>query len=599
MIAAPDLQYTAACWLVDAITRGTGATRWVVSPGSRSTPLVLALHALGVPLHHVIDERAAAFFALGVARETGVPAPLLCTSGTALAHYLPAIIEASETRLPMLVVSADRPPELHGWGANQTIAQHGIFGAFVRAELDLGTPESLAQLETWGPRLSHFIEAGLVGPDVGPLHLNVPLRVPLEPSVSPDAEALQALATVRQWAERVPQVVRRAAPALPVDGVDELLRAARGCMERGGRGIITVGPLAVDSDVPGAVQRLAQATGFPVLAEAASQCRFGAQLPGVTCVAGFDALLRGPVGRAHLAPELVIQVGATPTSKSLELMAQAGQGARFVLAPFGRPDPSRNAQRVLVGNVAAALDELCGELPQPSAATPTVSDYANAWRTLDACFLELAARKLSEDDALSEGEVAVAVVASLGERDALLLGNSLAIRHVDAYATRTRLTGPVHSQRGASGIDGLLAGAAGAASTGRPVVALLGDVSFLHDLGGLGAHFPGSSVTVVVLQNGGGRIFELLPVANHPGAPMNSFTTDHHADLAAAARVHGHAHTAVRSRADLHAALAEHMGKPGLHVIEAIVPPHDAGPRQRAIYAEVDSMLRERQGASA
>lgn len=599
MIAAPDLQYAAACWLVEAITRGTGATRWVVSPGSRSTPLVLALHALGVPLHHVIDERAAAFFALGVARETGVPAPLLCTSGSALAHYLPAVIEASETRLPMLVVSADRPPELHGWGANQTIAQHGLFGGFVRAELDLGTPESLAQLETWGPRLVRFLEAGLAGPEVGPLHLNVPLRVPLEPSVSPDAEALRALRVAREWAAGTPRVTRRAASALPADGLDELLGAVRSCMERGGRGLITVGPLAVDSDVPAAVQRLAAATGFPVAAEAASQCRFGPQPAGVTCVTGFDALLRGPAGRAHLGPELVIQVGATPTSKSLELMAQAGQGARFVLAPFGRPDPSRNAQRVLVGDVAAALDGLSGLLTPRSPDTDAVSEYAQAWRTLDERFRALAARTLSEGSALSEGEVAAAVVESLGERDALLLGNSLAIRHVDAYAARTRPMGPVHSQRGASGIDGLVAGAAGAASTGRPVVALLGDVSFLHDLGGLGAHFPGSSVTVVVLQNGGGRIFELLPVANHPGAPMGSFTTDHSASLAAAAAVYGHAHVAVRTRQELHAALAEAAGRPGLRVIEAIVPPHDAGPRQRAIYAAVDSLLREHQGASA
>lgn len=599
MIAAPDLQYAAACWLVDTITRSTGTPRWVVSPGSRSTPLVLALHALGVPLHHVIDERAAAFFALGVARETGVPAPLLCTSGTALAHYLPAIIEASETRLPMLVVSADRPPELHGWGANQTIAQQGIFGAFVRAELDLGTPESLAQIETWGPRLAQFLAAGS-GREAGPLHLNVPLRVPLEPSPAPDPDAREALATVRAWAARARGVSPVAAPALPAEGVDELREALLDCVARGGRALITVGPLDVQSDVPAALARFAAATGFPLLAEAASQCRFGEAPPGVTRVAGFDALLRSSAGRALLAPELVIQVGATPTSKSLELMAQAGQGRRFVLAPFGRPDPTRNAQRVLVGDVAAALDGLSAALPtdaQP--ATRPLTDYARTWRDLDARYRALAAVTLTEAAALSEGEVAVAVVDALGERDALLLGNSLAIRHVDAYATRVRPMGPVHSQRGASGIDGLMAGAAGAASTGRSVVALLGDVSFLHDLGGLGAHFPGSSVTVVVLQNGGGRIFELLPIAGHAGAPMNSFTTDHSADLAAAARVYGHTHVAVRTRAELSAALVQAVGQPGLRVIEAIVPPHDAGPRQRAIYAQVDAMLQGRQEATA
>lgn len=597
MIAAPDLQYAAACWLVDAVTRGTGATRWVVSPGSRSTPLVLALHALGVPLHHVIDERAAAFFALGVARETGVLAPLLCTSGTALAHYLPALIEASETRLPMLVLSADRPPELHGWGANQTIAQHGIFGRFVRAELDLGVPESLAQVEDWGPRLTHFLSAGLVGPDVGPLHLNVPLRVPLEPSAVPDEEAREALASVRSWAARTVRVSPTAAPAVPQEGLAQLRDALHACLARGGRGVITVGPLAVQSDVPAALERFAAATGLPLVAEAASQCRFRGDDPRVTRVAGFDALLRSPAGRAQLGPELVIQVGATPTSKSLEQLAQAGQGVRFVLAPFGRPDPTRNAQCVLVGDVATALDQLAASLPETASSEPTA--YACLWRELDARFHTLAETALREGEALTEGDAVLAVVDALGERDALLLGNSLAIRHVDAYSRRARPIGPVHSQRGASGIDGLVACASGAASTGRPVVALLGDVTFLHDLGGLGTHFPGSSVTVVVLQNGGGRIFELLPVASHPGAPMNSFTTDHTADLGAAARVYGHAHVAVHTREQLRSALEAALGQPGLRVIEVIVPPHDAGPRQRAIYAQVDAMLRQRQEASA
>jgi 2-succinyl-5-enolpyruvyl-6-hydroxy-3-cyclohexene-1-carboxylate synthase len=199
---------------------------------------------------------------------------------------------------------------------------------------------------------------------------------------------------------------------------------------------------------------------------------------------------------------------------------------------------------------------------------------------------------LRGDGALTEGAVTQAVVAALGDRDGLLLGNSLAIRHVDAYTRRARPTGPVHTQRGASGIDGLLAGAAGAASTGRAMVALVGDVSFLHDLGGLGAHLPGTSLTIVVLQNGGGRIFEWLPIASHPSAPMGSFTTDHHADLGAAARVYGHGYTQVRTLEALRAELAARVGHPGLHVIEAVVPPHDAGSRQRALYAQVEASLR-------
>jgi 2-succinyl-5-enolpyruvyl-6-hydroxy-3-cyclohexene-1-carboxylate synthase len=329
----------------------------------------------------------------------------------------------------------------------------------------------------------------------------------------------------------------------------------------------------------------------------------------VVRVSCFDALLRSATGRAALAPELLLQVGAAPTSKSLELMAQADACPRFVLAPFGRPDPTRNARALLVGDVAAALDALSRELDSHRATRERASaradegagadhgaghvgDYARRLHAWDEGAQALLDAGLRGDGALTEGAVTQAVVAALGDRDGLLLCNSLAIRHVDAYTRRARPTGPVHTQRGASGIDGLLAGAAGAASTGRAMVALVGDVSFLHDLGGLGAHLPGTSLTIVVLQNGGGRIFEWLPIASHPSAPMGSFTTDHHADLGAAARVYGHGYTQVRTLEALRAELAARVGHPGLHVIEAVVPPHDAGSRQRALYAQVEASLR-------
>ncbi|MCA9575813.1 MAG: 2-succinyl-5-enolpyruvyl-6-hydroxy-3-cyclohexene-1-carboxylic-acid synthase [Polyangiales bacterium] len=587
---ACDLQYASARFLVGAITRATGTTRWVVSPGSRSTPLVLALHQLGVPLHHVIDERAAAFFALGVARETGRVAPLLCTSGTALAHYLPAVIEASETRLPMLVVSADRPPELHGWGANQTITQRGLFGAFVREELDLGCASSLADVDAWRARLSTFLRAGLAGPEVGPLHLNVPLRVPLEPTET--GEALVVHHAVDAWVSATPRIVDCAPDSVGDDALRPLRAAVLACHARGARGLLVVGPLARRSDVPAAVLRFARASGFPLLAEAGSQCRFGPVPDGVTRVGCFDALLRAPAARAALAPELVIQVGATPTSKSLELLAQEATCPRFVLAPFGRPDPARNAADILVGDVSSALDALSDALEAEGARSEAATrPYAARLGALDGEAQAIFDRRFAEDTELSEGAVAQAVVDALGETDGFLLGNSLSIRHVDAYARRERPVGGVHTQRGASGIDGLSAGAAGAASTGRAMVALVGDVSFVHDLGGLGAHHADSSLTIVVLQNGGGRIFELLPIARHAGAPMGSFTTEHGADLAAAARVFGHDHVVVRTRAALSEALAARVGRPGLHVVEAVVPPHDAGPVQRALYAEVEALV--------
>ncbi len=587
MLAAQDLQYASAKLLVGLLTRGLEAPLWVVSPGSRSTPLVLALHELGVPLHHVIDERAAAFFALGVARETGRPAPLLCTSGTALAHYLPAVIEASETCTPMVVVSADRPPELHGCGANQTIEQHGLFGGFVRAELDLGVATDVGFVRAWPGQLVAALECGLRPRAQGPVHLNVPLRLPLEPSPtrSEDAEALHsdvaaALASTRPLAALREPGDAGSAPPLPPEFA-ELQRALSACLERGGRGLLVAGGLSVaegDALRP-ALLELARRTGLPLLAEASSQCRFVDSAAGVHPVWMFDALLRSPAARAHLAPEFILRVGAAPTSKALLTLEKDTEARRFVLTAHGHPDPSRNAEAVLKGAPLAALHALASLSPAPA---PT---YARQLQALDRQLLAHATALTMDAGHLTEGAVAHAAVEALREDDTLLVGNSLAIRHVDSFATRARALGSVHSQRGASGIDGLIAGACGAASAGRSVLALLGDVSFLHDVGGLASYRPGTSVTLVVLQNGGGRIFEQLPIAALEGAPMRSFTTDHQADLSAAAKLYGHAFARVASVDELTRALREAIGAPRLSVVEACVPPHDAKTRNEQLFA--------------
>jgi 2-succinyl-5-enolpyruvyl-6-hydroxy-3-cyclohexene-1-carboxylate synthase len=348
---------------------------------------------------------------------------------------------------------------------------------------------------------------------------------------------------------------------------------------------------------------LAAATGFPLAAEAASQLRFTGDAlrrvagDGIVRADAFDWLYRAADGRRDLAPDLVIQIGAPPTSTGWErLVDERADLHRVVLAPHGWPDPHGTALRLVHGDVAATLETLAETVarlrgaprPEPSAFARALGAAERAaWRIIDADLDATAA-------VLEEGAVARVTAAALPAGSLFVVGNSLPIRTVDAFCPASLADVRVLSQRGASGIDGLVAGAAGAASvTDRPVTLLVGDVSFLHDLGGLMlSRHARAPLVVVVVQNDGGRIFETLPLAaaGHAAA-MPHFTTPHGLDLGHAARLFGVAHARVASRAALAGALAAAHGHRGCTVIEAVVPPHGAAEAQRRIGAAIEKAV--------
>ena len=514
-----------------------GVAAVVLSPGSRSTPIAAALVGSSLPVHVVVDERAAGFFALGLARASGAPAALVCTSGTAPAHYYPAVIEAAMAEVPLVVISADRPPEMHGGGAAQTIDQTRLYGAHARSFVDLGPPagDELA-LRAARRRVIQAVLAARA-PRPGPVQVDVPLRKPLEPA-EPGTDAQ------RELASRLGALSTRVAPPAPPRADDGAVAALAAALAAARRPFVVAGPRGLDpardAAVAAAVSRLARRRGAAVLAETTSQLR-GALDPEVTCLDRFDLVL---AAGACPPPDLVVQLGAEPVAAAWPGFLAAHPGVpRWVVAEHPWPDPHSSAAGGVLGDVADAL-------ARATAAAPALADAA--WLA-EVAAAERRAAAIAEP--LVDGEPAMIRAALAGAGDALVvLGNSLPVRVADhVWTGRARIA----SQRGASGIDGLIAGAAGAAAAGGHVVLVLGDVSFAHDVGSL-ALLRRADVTVVVIDNRGGRIFEALPVAGAvtPADFARLWLTAPDLDVVAIARGFGLSAETIRSADELAAQVA-------------------------------------------
>jgi 2-succinyl-5-enolpyruvyl-6-hydroxy-3-cyclohexene-1-carboxylate synthase len=579
-VSDPQTQWAAV--LLESLVQA-GVRSAVISPGSRSTPLVWAAsRTRGLDCCCLIDERSAGFYALGQARISGLPSLLVCTSGSALANYFPAVIEARESGVPLIVLSADRPFELTHAGAHQTIDQTRLFGAYAPYH-ELGTPvahgEALLGLRrtAW-----QAVRASLDAPR-GAVHLNFRARKPLEPSAEPPSLELPPLRSRAPLGR-----AERAAPR-PSD-VDALLAL----LEQSRCPLLVCGAQALhDAPSPELVARYVELTGSVACVETVSQQRLAAAGPGeggLICDS-YDWLL-GDAGLSRaLAPDFVLQLGATPVSAVLERMLsdRAAPIECAIVAESGWPDPVHQSALVLRARATDLLEAVCAALERrPRPVRPRLS----LWRAAQA----LARGAVDGHTAERFGEAAavVEVGAALPHGSVLAVGNSLPPRLLDRYvATRSRDI-RVCCQRGASGIEGAVAGALGAATqTEAPVTLLLGDISFLHDIGSLWAALPSRTqaaphrqpIVLVVLNNAGGRIFEQLPIARAPGAPIAWWTTPHALRLSAAAELYGVAYAEARDRAALRAALAEAYARSGVSLIEVSVAPDNAARSQADVAA--------------
>jgi len=496
--------------LIFGTLQAAGISDIFISPGSRSTPFTWqALHTAGLSCHAVVDERCAAFAALGYARSSGRPAALLCTSGSAAANYFPAIIESSLAFLPLLIITADRPFEAEHAGAAQAIDQIKLYGDHVRRYFELGLPDAAPEALVGLRRALTQATALSCGPLPGPVHVNARARKPLEPllgGTEPSAIAAQVAALLATPLSRyVP------APALPCPLA---LQESAVALMSAHAGAIVLGPLpAGRKSLLEPLALLATALGFPILAEASSHMRFAMSTHPLSC-AQFGWLLSAEAFRRLYAPDLLLYIGATPTCPELERWALESAAARYVLCEYASPDPMGTARTIIAGNVTVAVEQLEKHVSRvghhPGAGQHR---FALALRSGAGICQTLIAKELAREPQLAEGAAVAALAAALPAGAQWVIGNSLPIRDVDAYVTQTaELT--VLCQRGANGIDGLVSGAVGSAlGTARPTLLLLGDVSLLHDLGGLAlAQLVRSPLVVAVLDNDGGRIFDQLPV---------------------------------------------------------------------------------------
>jgi 2-succinyl-5-enolpyruvyl-6-hydroxy-3-cyclohexene-1-carboxylate synthase len=506
--------------LVDEWARA-GVQEACLAPGSRSAPLALALAGDDrIRVHVHLDERSAAFFALGTAKASGSPAVVLCTSGTAAANFHPAVLEASHARTPVIVCTADRPPELRDTGAGQTVDQLDLYGRAVRWFCQVGVPGDHPGAATAWRSIAARAVAESVGPPAGPVHLNLAFREPLVPTGAPLVDA-PGRPDGRPWTS----VTR------PTRAPDEqtVARIAAAVREQP-RGLIVAG---WGSDAPAAaVDRVAAAAGWPVLADPISGLRQGPH-----AVSTYEALLRSPGFAERHRPDLVLRLGAAPTSKPLSRWLGPDVAQLLVDPDAAWLDPSRGVAERIAVDAGPLLDALAGAL---TPAAERDGAWTRTWRAA-----EHAARAALDDlldgwETPFEGRVARDTVAAIPDGATLVVASSMPVRDVEAFA-RPRAGVRFLANRGVNGIDGFVSTALGAAAASDgPTVALLGDLCLLHDANGLaGAARRGLDATFVVLDNDGGGIFSFLPQAELPEHFELLFGTPHGVDLAALAAMHG------------------------------------------------------------
>lgn len=531
---SPDVTATFCATLVDEWLC-LGIRLAIVAPGSRSTPLALAIASrseLRMEVFH--DERSAAFAALGAAKASGVPSLLLCTSGTAAANFFPAVVEASHADVPLLVVTADRPPELQGVGAPQTINQRHLYGSFPRKFSDPGVADD-ERRDDWRAVAKRAYHAA-VGNPPGPVHLNLPFREPL-------------VGVAGDLPPRVADGQTRSRRQL---GSQQLAQLASRLTRR--RGVIVAGQ---GSPSIGGLTALAAHLSWPILADPTS----GVRVDTDVVIHHADALLRDPILNSRLLPEVILRFGSQPASKVVNgWLRDCGAEITAVTSGPTLIDPDRRVSMHLTTDVEAMCDDL------GSVASGVDGEWLELWQLLDSTARRVTARLLDQEDVLSEPGVARSMIAGMPAGSTVVVSSSMPIRDVEWFAGACSHL-KVLSNRGVNGIDGVVSTAVGAAiDTQNPVGLLIGDIAFLHDSGALvSLNNRGVDLRIVVVNNNGGGIFSFLPqrINLDPDRFERLFGTPHQSSVQSLAVAHGIPAFEVKSTKEL----TRQLAMPGPYVV--------------------------------
>lgn len=569
-----------------------GVRHVVIAPGSRNTPLTTAITSEGAPfrawLH--LDERSASYFALGLARQTGEPVAVACTSGTAAANFLSAAVEARLSRVPLVLLTADRPPEARDVGASQTVDQVGMYGSHVKWAADLPVAEdgAIEELVRYARSAGARAAAIAVEAPAGPVHLNVPFREPLiEPGDAPF--------TFGDSAEPASRIASNA-PAPTPRTVERLV-----AMLAGRRGLIVAGPESQGLPAD-ALTRLARALDWPIVADPLSGLRAGPhdQTRVIDCV---DAVIREPAFASVAAPEVALRFGAAMTCKPFNTWLAAQRGVHHMVvdpasaATGGWRDPDLQTDESLAVDPRAFCDEIAIALVA-GGAQRTDPSWSGLWTGANAAARAAIRAAVDEIAEPFEGRAVIDLAGSLPDEATLVAGNSMPVRDIDSFFFNTEKRIRIVGTRGASGIDGVTSTAVGASAAGSGRVALLiGDLSFLHDLNGL---WPvgryGLDLTVLLVNNNGGGIFSFLPQRTATPARFDEWWgTPHGLDLAPAVALHRGRHTVLGSEGagDTPAEVRAALGRAGLDVLELRTDRERNVALHRRVWARAAEAVRE------
>ncbi|MFD2628963.1 2-succinyl-5-enolpyruvyl-6-hydroxy-3-cyclohexene-1-carboxylic-acid synthase [Oceanobacillus kapialis] len=544
-------RYTAN--FVDELSK-SGVTDVVISPGSRSTPLAMTIAEHPVMKEWVvIDERSAAFFAMGIAKKTSRAVALVCTSGTAAANYFPAIVEAHYSRIPLVVLTADRPHELRDVGAPQAIEQMKLYGDYVKWFQEMAIPEAsekmLDYVRNKAARAVFMAQEG----NPGPVHLNFPFREPLVPDFT-----LENL-----WGDH-----RAIEPRNPAyDGKRQLsaqqLTSFLQELEGKDKGIIVCGP-QMEQELTLAVTSLAEAWGVPILADPLSQMRAGEHAKDLI-IETYDAFFRDEALRKKLSPDYIIRFGAMPVSKPyLFYVNENAHTLQFVVENHaGFREPTGNN----TGFIFADPVLFCEALLQREHKPLHNKEWLASWQEMN----QVAKKHLLTEatGAITEGEAVRALIDVIPEESSIYIGNSMAVRDLDTFFLTTPKQLSILANRGANGIDGMVSSALGAAVYGNPVTLVLGDLSFYHDLNALLiARQYGLNITILLINNNGGGIFSFLPQSQEEKHFEVLFGTPVDIEFKQAVNMYGGIYTSAESEEVLKKVLYESYQSKGLSVVE-------------------------------
>ncbi|WP_050181065.1 2-succinyl-5-enolpyruvyl-6-hydroxy-3-cyclohexene-1-carboxylic-acid synthase [Domibacillus robiginosus] len=525
---------------IDSLVR-SGIREAVISPGSRSTPMALLMEEHPRLRTFIqVDERSAGFFALGLAKATQNPVALLCTSGTAAANYMPAVAEAKISRVPLIVLTSDRPPELRDVGAPQTIDQLHLYGHTAKWFAEMALPEAeasaLQYVRTQGARA---VFESLAVP-AGPVHLNFPYREPLVPDYDGVFERMEIPAPVRLISGRkVPDPIM----------MDDLSKAL--AVEKG---LIVAGEI-VKPHMAEAILSLSEKTGWPIVADPLSQLRKDER-----SIDSYDAFLRDDEIKDVLKPEAIVRFGALPVSKSLMQFMKRHQGAVHVIvdADGGWRDPSHIATHMVNVDETA----FCREMVQ------RLEGSSSSWYTLWQNVNKAARSEMKKAEGMDEGALFREFLQAVPDGSSVFAGNSMPIRDLDSFLFSGEQAHRLHGNRGANGIDGLVSTALGIAASGEDVYAVMGDLSFFHDVNGLlAAKVNGLSMTILIMNNNGGGIFSYLPQAEEKKHFERLFGTPSGLKFNHAAELYGCHYVRIESSGQLKRELA--ANRDGITILEA------------------------------